>query len=123
MVLFQIGALDITPFIVLNSYQVSSQPEYDTWYDGNRTERRGVKRIKLKGSFNVKFFSTQSYRDFLSAIETNKTSGDYVYVTVYDNKLRNVKTTNVFLDYEPVDNEPSIGWSFDEEMEIKITER
>lgn len=123
MVLFQIGALDITPFIVLNSYQVSSQPDYDTWFDGNRTERRGVKRKKLKGSFSVKFFSQKDYRDFLNAIETNKTTGDYIYVTVYDNKLRNVKTTNVFMDYEPIDIEPSIGWSFDEETEITITER
>lgn len=123
MVLFQIGALDITPFIVLGSYEISSQPDYDTWYDANRTERRAVKRVKLKGSFSVQFFSAKSYQDFLSAIETNKTTGDYLYATVYDNKTRSVKTTNVYVDYEPINVEPSIGRSFDEKIDITITER
>ena len=67
MVLFKVGDLDITPFIVAGSYAVSSQPEYDTWYDGNRTERRGIKRWKLKGSFNVKFMDANDYRSFLAS--------------------------------------------------------
>lgn len=123
MVLFQIGALDITPFIVLGSYNVSSQPDYNTWKDGNSTVRRAVKRKILKGSFNVLFFNSKDYYDFLAAIESNKTLGDYIYVTAYDNKLRNIKTANVFLDYEPINVEPMIGRSFNEEIEIKVTER
>lgn len=123
MVLFKIGDLDITPFIVLNTYTISSQPDYDTWKDGNSTERRSVKRIRLKGEFSVKFFNRTDYNNFLDTIETNKTTGDYIYVTVYDNKLKNIKTTNVFMDYEPANLEPSVGWSFNEEIEVKVTER
>ena len=123
MVLFQIGALDITPFIVVSSYSVSSQPEYETWYDGNCTERRGVKRVKLRGSFSLKFFSNKSYQDFLTAVETAKGDGDYLYATVYDNKKRTTKATNVYFDYEPANIEPVIGWADNEEIEITITER
>lgn len=123
MVLFKIGDLDITPFIVLNTYTVSTQPDYNTWRDGNSTERRAVKRTRLKGDFSVKFFNRTDYNNFLDAIETNKTTGDYIYVTVYDNKLKNIKTTNVFMDYEPANLEPSVGWSFNEEIEVKVTER
>lgn len=123
MILFQIGALDITPFIVVSSYAVSSQSEYETWYDGNNTERRAVKRFKLRGSFSVKFFNTSDYQSFLSAVETAKGDGDYLYATVYDNKKRTTKATNVYFDYEPTNVEPVIGWADNEEIEITITER
>ena len=123
MVLLKIGELDITPFIVLNTYEVSSQPEYNSWFDGNHVERRAVKRTRLKGSFSVKFFKAKDYQDFLSAIETNKTLGDYLEATVYDNKARNTVTTDVFLDYEPANVEPSVGWSFNDEIEVELTER
>jgi len=123
MVLFQIGELDCTPFIVLNTYQVSSQPVYDEWTDGNGTVRRGVKRVKLQGSFSVKFFDQTDYTNFLSAIETNKTTGDYLEATAYDNKTKTTLQTDYYLDYEPKNVEPSIGWSFNEEIEITLTQR
>lgn len=124
MVLFQVGQLDITPFIVLNSYKVSTQPEYDTWKDGDYTERRGIKRRKLKGTFSVKFFSGKDFNDFLTTIEGARTSGDYIIATVYDVKAKNIKENAlVFFDYDPPDVYPSAGLSDTEEIEVTITER
>lgn len=125
MQLFKIGDLDVTPFIVLNSYEVSKQPEYVEWKDGNSTLRRGIKRWKLKGSFNVKFFNKSDYSSFLSAIETQLSSqtGGYNYALVYDNKTRTNRNAYVFLDFEPPNVEPSIGTSFNEEITIDVTER
>lgn len=125
MVLFKIGELDITPFIVLNSYNISSQPEFDTWYDGNRLERRAIKRWKLKGSFEVKFFEQKDYQDFLHAIESQVelNSASYVRATVYDNKKRTTKEADVYIDYEPANLEPIAGHEDNEETEITITER
>lgn len=118
------GSLDVTPFIVLNTYEISSQPVYDKWNDGNGHERRAIKRRRLEGSFSVKFFRPSDYHDFLTAIEGQRVAGfDYIPVMVYDNKSRTVKSANVYIDYEPIDIEPSIGWSFDEEIEVKVTER
>lgn len=118
------GSLDVTPFIVLNSYEVSSQPVYDKWNDGNGHERRAIKRRRLEGSFSVKFFSPSDYQAFLAAIEGEKVTGfDYLSVIAYDNKSRTVNTIEAYLDYEPINVEPSIGWSFNEEIEIKVTER
>lgn len=118
------GSLDVTPFIVLNSYGISSQPVYKKWSDGNGHDRRAVKRRRLEGSFSVKFFSPSDYHAFLAAIEGQRVEGtDYISVIAYDNKSRTVKTINAYIDYEPVNVEPSIGWSFNEEIEIKVTER
>lgn len=124
-VLFKIGELDITPFIVLGTYDVSMQPEYNTWYDGNRTERRGIKRTKLKGTFSVKFFSLKDYNDFFDAIETNKTPGDYLTAAkVYDNKSRTeMENVDVYVDYEPTNQAPAVGHDFSDEIEITLTAR
>lgn len=124
MVLFQVGQLDITPFIVLNSYKVSSQPLFETWTDGDCLERRGVKRRKLKGTFNVKFFSANDFSSFLDAVEAARTSGDYITATVYDVKAKAIsENISVFFDYEPVNVLPSAGLSDTEEIEITITQR
>lgn len=124
MVLFQVGQLDITPFIVLNSYKVSAQPLFESWTDGDCVERRGVKRRKLKGTFNVKFFSAKDFNDFLEAVEAARTSGDYITATVYDVKSRTIsENVTVFFDYEPPNVLPSAGLADTEEIEIKITQR
>ena len=119
------GSLDVTPFIVLNTYNVSSQPVYDEWTDGNCHTRRSVKRRRLEGSFSVKFFKVADYQNFLLAVEQQRAEGfDYITVNAYDNKSRSVKTSvNVYLDYEMPDLEPSVGYSFNEEVEITVTER
>lgn len=117
-------SFDVTPMIVLNTYNVSNQSIYDEWTDGYYHERRGVKRKKLKGSFSVKFFNVSDYQNFLSNIENGKVDGfDYIVANVYDNKSRTVvSAANVYVDFEPINVEPSIGFSFNEEIEIEITE-
>lgn len=115
---------DVTPFIVLNTYEVSSQPVYVDWVDGYDHSRRSVKRRKLKGSFDVKFFDVNNYRDFLSIVEEARVTGfDYIVANVYDNKLRTVKSTvNIYVDYELPNVEPSVGYSFNEEFTIDVEE-
>lgn len=116
---------DATSFIVLNTYGISDQPDYQKWTDGNHHERRGLKRRRLKGSFSVKFFNQKDYQDFLSAIIKSRAEGfDYITVNIYDNKSREyIENVNMYFDFEPINVEPSIGWSFDEETEIEATER
>ena len=118
-------AFDVTPFIVLNTYGISDQPVVDTWTDGNNHERRGLKRRRLKGDFSVKFFDQKSYQDFLAAIIASRVEGfDYLTVNIYDNKSRTYNSNvNVYFDFEPLNVEPSVGWSFNEEIDINVSER
>lgn len=130
MVLFSIlqngttsQVLDITPFIIAGSYNVSTQPEYDEWVDGWRTLRRTIRGWKLRGSFKVKFFSLGDYNNFLDTIENNILNGGYVYATVYDTKTKQIFTTYVFIDYDPSNMAPLVGRSDNEEFDITITQR
>ena len=120
-----IVSFDVTPHIVLNTYSISDQPDYEKWTDGNGHERRGLLRRRLKGSFSVKFFEQSKYQDFLSAILSSRADGfDYITVNIYDNKSRTYnENVNVYFDFEPINVEPSIGWSFNEEIEIEVNER
>jgi len=117
-------SFDVTPFIVLNTYNVSGQSVFEEWTDGYGHDRRGVKRKRLEGSFSLKFFNTKDYTDFLTNIELAKFTGyDYYKVNAYDDKLRAViQNVFVYLDYELPNLEPSLGYSFNEEIEITVTE-
>lgn len=119
------GAFDVTPFIVLNTYEVSNQPVYKEWVDANGKFRKGVKRTQLKGSFSVKFFNPKDYADFFSALENNHNpNADYITVNIYENKSRSLLVSkDVYVEWEPANVEPSIGWSFNDEIEINIEER
>ncbi len=123
------GTFDVTPFIVLNTYSVSSQPQYDEWVDGTNHNRRSIKSRKLEGTFSVKFFKQSDYASFLNAIETNRVAGyDYLIVHAYDNKKRQLiegiptNPLRMYMDYELPNLEPSSGWSFNEEIEIEVKE-
>ena len=120
----QASSFDVTPFIVLNTYAVSSQPVYEDWEDGYCHARRAVRRRKLQGSFDVKFFNQKDYQDFLSTVESARVTGfDYIVANVYDNKSRTVHSTvNIYFDYEPANLEPSVGYSFNEEFSIDVEE-
>lgn len=119
------GAFDVTPFIVLNTYEVSEQSVYKEWTDANGKFRKGVKRTQIKGSFDVKFFSQKDYADFMSALRDNHSPNeDYITVNLYENKSRTFLTSkDIYVEYEPANVEPSIGWSFNEEISITISER
>lgn len=123
MVLFKIGDLDITPFMVAGSYKVSRQPEYEEWKDGYSNERRGMKGWRLRGNFSLLFFDRKDYQDFLTTVENAVQPGGYLYATVYDNKTRNVMTTNMFFDYDPANIEPLIGFSGCEQINISVSSR
>lgn len=120
-----IESFDVTPFIVLNEYSISDQAECEKWTDGNGRERRGLIRRRLKGSFSVKFFNQKDYQDFLSAVIKSRDDGfDYLTVNAYDNKSRTYQEDiEAYFDFEPINVEPSIGWSFNEEIEIEFYER
>ncbi|MBP5597493.1 MAG: hypothetical protein J6Y02_19130 [Pseudobutyrivibrio sp.] len=118
------SSLDVTPFIVLNSYNVSNQPVYEEWTDGYGRSRRNVKRRKLVGTFTLRFQKASDYQFFLAKLKSERTDGfDYILANVYDNKERTVKqSANVYLDFEIPDVEPSLGYSFNEDIEVTLTE-
>lgn len=125
--LFKMGAYDLTEHIVVPTYKVNEQPEYEEWKDANYTLHREIVRTKVQGSFTVQFSSPNEYEDFLRILDNNTLTDGSTHASVYvHNKAHDnqgmVKDCYVFVDFDPPDSYPIMG-SEDSSFEISISER
>lgn len=125
--LFKMGVYDLTEHIVVPTYKVNEQPEYEEWKDANYTVHREIVRTKVKGSFSVVFSSLSEYEEFLQAVEDHTIEDGSTQVTVYlHNKAHDdqgiTKQAYLFIDFDPQDALPIMG-SEDSEFEITVSER
>ena len=69
-ILATIGGTDITKYIIKNSYDINSEPVYQSWQDGNFREHRIYTRNRIEGDFEVIFFDEDNgaYEDFLELL-------------------------------------------------------
>lgn len=69
-ILATIGGTDITKYIIKDSYDINSEPVYQSWQDGNFREHRIYTRDRIEGDFEVIFFDEDngSYEDFLELL-------------------------------------------------------
>lgn len=116
--------LDLTQRIELGTYQVNKQWQYEEWEDSNYTKHKERTCRKGIGSFTLKFFSIDEYREFVTAIENNTRSDGSTQVRVYYNNLMNTDVANMFIDFEPKNDLPSYGVRADYEgIDITVEER
>lgn len=125
--LFKMGAYDLTEHIVVPTYKVNEQPEYEEWKDANYTVHREIVRTKVQGDFTVNFSSVSEYEEFLQAVEDNTVEDGSTHATVYlHNKAHDdqgiTKTCYVFIDFDPADTFPVLGTE-DSGFDITISER
>lgn len=82
-----VGGLDITKYIVKDTYKMDSEDTYESWKDGNMVEHRIVVTDKVSGSFDICLCDEAgqlSFDDFLTAWNSavnNKVVTIGVYVT------------------------------------------
>ena len=69
-ILATIGGTNITKYIIKDSYDINSEPVYQSWQDGNFREHRIYTRNKIEGDFEVIFFDEDNgaYEDFLELL-------------------------------------------------------
>ena len=95
---------DITRFIILGSWDVNEEDVYETWEDANRLAHRGVVRQKVKGSFDVKFYSIQDHEYFIDLLTNplsfNNDSSGTINCTVCINNKNKTKTIDAFIDFK-----------------------
>lgn len=65
-----INGVDITKHIIKDSYDINSEPLFESWKDANFREHRIYTRKKIKGEFDVIFFDEDNgaYQAFLSTL-------------------------------------------------------
>lgn len=126
MVINQANA-DITRFIILGSWDVNEEDVYETWEDANRLAHRGVVRQKVKGSFDVKFYSIQDHEYFIDLLTNplsfNNDSSGTINCTVYINNKNKTKTIDAFIDFKLKNYVPAISEDRDPGFTVSLEER
>ena len=124
MRLFKMGDYDLTERITLPSYKVNGINQYEEWKDADYTLHREITRNQIKGTFTVKFYSVDEYEEFLEALADATQEDGSVEAEVYMHNLRQVRSTYVFLEFDPKNTLPNINMGKDYDgFDITITER
>ena len=68
-----INGTDITKYIIKNTYEVNTEPVFESWDDGNFREHRIYIRDRVKGKFDVIFFDDDNgaYQNFLTLLNSS----------------------------------------------------
>lgn len=82
MVLMTIDGTDVTKYINESSYVMNSEPVTGEWVDANHYRHRNEYRRRVKGSFDLTFFTQNDYNGFIDLLNSVK-SGSTIVVTVY----------------------------------------
>ena len=124
MRLFKMGDYDLTERITLPSYKVNGINQYEEWKDADYTLHREITRNQIKGTFTVKFYSVDEYEEFLEALADATQEDGSVEAEVYMHNLRQVRSTYVFLEFDPKNTLPNINMGKDYDgFDITVTER
>ena len=125
--LLRINNINITPYIVLGSWNVNEKDVYETWEDANRLIHRGKIRTRVSGDFTVKFVDISAYEQFLDTmndpVNKNSDGSGTFHCLVYLNNKKTTKTIDAFLDFECSDYIPILGSNEDEGISVTLEER
>ena len=81
-----LAALDLTPFMDVQNYNVNADPVFQEWTDANYTYHREYFRTRVNGDFSVGF-ETETERDaFISAVGQYRTAGAYTVQALVHNE-------------------------------------
>lgn len=123
MKLFVLNGVDYTNRIVVPSYKISSFSTYTEWVDGNFTTHRDNHVDKLKGTFTLKFQTQNEYFAFLNTYNRALNKDGTVRTELYSNKHNITREAYVFLDFDPENTLPYMGYKDYEGFEVTIQER
>lgn len=84
-ILATLNGTDITKYIIKDTYDINTEPVFESWQDGNFKEHRVYIRDRVKGSFDVIFFDDdngayQDFLDLLASVTVNRVTTIGLYV-------------------------------------------
>lgn len=109
---------DLTPHIVMNTYDVTNQPSYEEWIDANFiTHRVLTNSSKIQGSFQLKFYKKEDLKEFIDNIGDPKYRYDPVYLEVFVNNILDTKRSFFYIEYTLKNEMPYMDGGKEEEIE------
>lgn len=117
-VLCKISSYDISKWIIKNTYEVNTEPEFESWKDGNFHEHRIYVRDRIKGSFDVILFgaSNTNYQSFLTRLN-NATSNRLTAMSVYVQNTNALVTGSFYVEVAGTQH----AWTDDGRVVNKVT--
>jgi len=99
-VFLRISGQDVTQYLDIQNYAMSSEDVYKTWTDGNWTDHRVIVRQRIKGKVKAGFASEADYASFLNLLRIAKNAQGAYSVNAY---VLNTGTTESFTAYIDTD--------------------
>ena len=97
-IFLQIGSTDLSVDVDIQRSALNSYEEYELWTDGFGVERRAFLRTRISGTVVVGFKTASALADFVTLLNSARTSGRYFSVTAYVVNTDSTPTFNAFLD-------------------------
>ena len=100
MVLFVVGSTDYTNHILVPTYNINAEEVGTSWVDGNHITHKDVYRTKIKGEFDMYFFSNTEFETFKTALDTRRYD-NYTPVSLYVANEMEFRQANVYITIAP----------------------
>lgn len=119
-----VNGIDITDYIVIDSYSMNSEEAFESWLDGNKVEHRIIVSEKVSGSFEVVLSNKNNMptEEFLT-LWNNAVNNHIVTILVYVMNKGQNKMINAFYKMECTKHEKLADGSFLDLMTIELQER
>lgn len=116
--------VDITPWIVPDSYKLVPTEKYESWEDGNYVEHRIYTRTKITGTFNVwtaeaRGMDTDAFMEHWN----NATHNKITTLGVYDNVENRMRAIEAYCHITPDKHKDLAGGKFYDVFKIEVYER
>ena len=116
--------VDITPWIVPDSYKLVPTEAYESWQDGNYVEHRVYTRTRMTGTFNVWTAEPRGMdTDALMEHFTNATHNKVTTMGVYDNVENRMRAIEAYCHITPDKHKDLAGGKFYDVFKIEVYER
>lgn len=97
-IFLKISDLDLTPFLDIQNHAVNRSEVYQSWTDGNWTERRELVRTRVQGMTTVGFSKAEDFDAFTRQMQTARQTGGFYAVTVFVNNTGETAEIDAFVD-------------------------
>lgn len=96
-VFFRVGGEDLTPRINIRTYDVNSEPVYNSWTDGDLRLRRNVTRTRIAGKIEMGYTAEADLLADLALIEANTGEDGSCAAEVYCNNTAALVSSTFYL--------------------------
>lgn len=94
--------MNVTPFIIADTYNVNEESQYEEWKDANGKRHKDEICRKVLGSFEMKLPSEQMYTRLIEHIKQNDKGAMEIDMQVFVNNKNADVESSFFFTFKPI---------------------